>query len=143
MPLPLLALPLLMMAETPPSACTPPPGFEAWSTHGNRPGIGQRFDLAGALAVAGETAEERARDGRAVVVEIDVPRAGRYAIALSDGAWIDLVRNGSPVAAAGHQHGTACSGIRKIVEFDLAPGRQQLRLSGIKAATIGVLIVRR
>lgn len=117
-----------------------PRGFAGWTVPGNRPGIGRRFDVTGARAVAGETAQERARGGKALVVEITVPRAGSYAVALSDAAWIDLVRNGKTQAATGHQHGDTCSGIRKIVRFDLLPGQYQLRLSGIKADRIGIMI---
>ncbi|MGL4314058.1 MAG: hypothetical protein ACRCSO_08715 [Sphingomonas sp.] len=137
-------LPLLLMLDPASQACptpaAPPPGFADWAMPGNRPGIGQRFDVAGALAVVGETAEERARGGRAAVIEIEVPRAGSYGVALSDGAWIDMVRNGKPLAATGHDHGPPCSGIRKIVRFTLVPGRYQLRLSGIMASSIGVMV---
>ncbi|MFY0022699.1 hypothetical protein ABTQ05_22485, partial [Acinetobacter baumannii] len=76
---------------------------------------------------AGETAEERARGGKAAAVEIDVPRAGTYAVALSDAAWIDVNRNDKTQTSTGHDHGPACSGIRKIVAFALVPGHYQLR----------------
>lgn len=137
-------LPLLLAAEETPAACTavapPPPGFAGWSTPGNRPLIGARFNVSGALAVAGETAEEHARGGKAAVIEIAIPRAGTYGVALSDGAWIDVVRDGKALTAVGHGHGPACSGIRKIVRFALGAGQYQFRLSGIKAASIGVMI---
>jgi hypothetical protein len=115
-------------------------GLAGWATNGSHPGIGTRFTLTGAANVAGLTAEERARGGTAAIIEIAVPTARTYSIALSDGAWIDVVQGGKPLAAVGHEHGATCTGIRKIVKFTLGAGQVQLRLSGIKAATIGVLI---
>jgi len=140
--LPVLAL--LIAGQAAPAACPaivpPPRGLEAWAVPGNRPGVGMRFDLAGSRSAAGLTAEERARGGTATIIWIDVPRAGNYGIALSDAAWIDVMRDGKALPSVGHDHGPACTGIRKIVRFALLPGRHQLRLTGIKASSIGVLI---
>ena len=69
---------------------------------------------------------------------IDVAKAGRYRIALSQGAWIDLVQKGDRLRSAEHMHGPACSGISKIVAFDLQPGRYWIQLSEVKDATIYV-----
>ena len=142
--LPFIALLLAGQApSTPCPAVAPPPaGLAGWVTNGSRPNIGTRFTLTGAANVAGLTAEERARGGTAAIIEIAVATAGTYSIALSDGAWIDVVQRGKPLAATGHEHGAPCTGIRKIVKFTLGGGPVQLRLSGIKAATIGILIAR-
>lgn len=118
----------------------PPPALAAWRVPRNRPAVGVRFDLAGARAVAGLTAEERARGGKAMILEITVEHAGRYAVALSDAAWIDLARDGIALKPLSFGHGPACTGIRKIVRFELPAGRYKLRLSGIVAPMIGVLV---
>lgn len=69
-----------------------------------------------------------------------VPRAGRWRVSLDTGAWVDVVRDGRAVASVGHGHGGPCSGVRKQVEFDLAPGRYDLQLSGAAAASVRVMV---
>lgn len=53
---------------------------------------------------------------------VKVSKAGRLKIALDEGAWIDLVGDGTIIPSVAHGHGAECSGIRKIVEFDVTPG---------------------
>ncbi len=55
---------------------------------------------------------------------------------MSQGAWIDLVQKGERLKSADHAHGPDCSGIAKIVAFDLQPGRYWVQLSEAKDATI-------
>jgi hypothetical protein len=71
-----------------------------------------------------------------------VARPGTYRVALGDAAWIDVVRAGRALAASAHGHGPACSGIRKMVDFQLEPGRYVLQLSGTKASSLPVMIAR-
>ncbi|WP_258046302.1 hypothetical protein [Sphingomonas folli] len=71
-----------------------------------------------------------------------IARAGTYRVALGDAAWIDVVRAGRALAASAHGHGPACSGIRKMVDFQLGPGRYVLQLSGTKASSLPVMIAR-
>jgi hypothetical protein len=75
------------------------------------------------------------------VYSVNVTRAGTYRIALSAGAWIDVVRDGKAIASVAHTEGAVCSSIRKIVDFTLAPGTYRLQLSGAKSAEMRVLIV--
>lgn len=69
---------------------------------------------------------------------------GRYRVSLGAAAWIDVVQGkakvGTPLASVAHGHGPDCSGIRKIVEFDLTPGAYLLQVSGNDAATLGVMV---
>lgn len=67
----------------------------------------------------GKPVEEGKRGGMNNII---VKKVGRLKIALNDGAWIDLVRDGAIVPSVAHGHGPDCSGIRKIVEFDVTPG---------------------
>jgi hypothetical protein len=71
---------------------------------------------------------------------VAVSRAGRYRVALGGGAWIDLVRNGTPLASIGHGHGPACTTVKKTVDFDLQPGRYLLQLSGSTAPVLAVMV---
>ncbi len=76
-------------------------------------------------------------------IPIDVKRDGRLIVALDAGAWIDLVRDGAVVASATHGHGPACSGIRKMVEFDVTQGRYQLQIVNAPTASIHAMAVLR
>ncbi|MGK6324222.1 hypothetical protein ACMGDM_14225 [Sphingomonas sp. DT-51] len=69
-----------------------------------------------------------------------VSRPGTYRVALGDAAWIDVVQAGRALAASAHGHGPSCSGIRKMVDFQLEPGRYVLQLSGTKASSLQVMI---
>lgn len=73
---------------------------------------------------------------------IDVKAAGNYRIALGAGAWVDVVKHGKSVASATHGHGPDCSGIRKMVDFALTPGRHVVQLSGASAAAVTVMAVK-
>ena len=72
------------------------------------------------------------------LVRIDVREAGTYRVALDSAAWIDLVREGQAVSSSAHGHGPDCTGIRKMVDFPLTPGRYTLQIaaSGVPQATV-------
>lgn len=72
----------------------------------------------------------------------EVVRAGRYRVALDSGAWVDVVAGGTPAVSVAHGHGPACSGVRKMVDFDLAPGRYLLQIAGNGSPTIGLMVAR-
>ena len=91
--------------------------------------------------VAPEKAPAAGRWGGAVPVAVE--RAGTLVVALDKGAWIDLVRDDAAVASARHGHGPACSGIRKLVEFAVTPGRYLLQISGAPDASIAAMAVLR
>jgi len=123
----------------------PVAGFEGWGhPSGSAPTVGREATLA--LKPARQVDFKPAL-GRAAkpgtfggFFPINIAKAGRYRIALSQGAWIDLVQKGDKLKSADHAHGPACSGMAKIVAFDLKPGRYWLQLSDAKAATIGVMV---
>lgn len=146
------------MGETCPADPVPPPAvFAAWSTSVTLPAGN---DTSGALAViAGQAArldllptpratyrvtpeKPPATTSHGGIVTFEVPRAGIYRIGLSDPAWIDVVGEGQAVASAAHGHGPKCSGIRKIVDFALAPGRYLVQISGSEKPTITAMIAR-
>lgn len=71
-----------------------------------------------------------------------VEREGRYRVAISSAAWIDVVRDGAVVASVVHGRGPACSGIRKMVDFTLQPGDYVLQIAGSGSPAISVLVAR-
>jgi hypothetical protein len=76
-------------------------------------------------------------------IPIEVKKPGRLVVALDAGAWIDLVRDGAVVKSLTHGHGPACSGIRKMVEFDVTQGRYQLQIVNAPTASIHAMAVLR
>jgi hypothetical protein len=88
--------------------------------------------------------------GQAVTVAPATPlilvitEAGTYGVALDQAAWIDVAPTGAAALHPnGHGHGPACSSIRKIVDFQLQPGRYTITLSRTQAPNVRLLVVRR
>jgi hypothetical protein len=73
------------------------------------------------------------------ILWIDVARPATYRIALSGAAWLDVVGKTGVLASTAHAHGPECSGIRKMVDFTLAPGRYTINIAGSASPTITVL----
>jgi hypothetical protein len=112
----------------------PVPGFQGWGrSAGSALAVGSEatLDLKPAAQVGFKPALERpAKDGTfGGFFPLTIAKAGRYRIALSAGAWMDVISKGDRLKSADHAHGPACSGIAKIVAFDLDPGRYWLQLS--------------
>lgn len=76
------------------------------------------------------------------MVRIDIPEAGRYRVALGAGPWVDVVRDGAALPSVAHGHGPDCSGIRKMVDYDLEAGSHVLQISGNGEAALAVMVVR-
>lgn len=73
------------------------------------------------------------------MLALTVKDAGTYRIALSSGAWIDVLNGKTTVASTTHGHGPTCSTIRKIVDFPLEPGRYVIQLSANADPVIAVM----
>lgn len=130
------------------AAVAPPAGLEAWSA---APGmtadaIAVGKNIALALQPAGDVTfpvplERKPAPGTfGGVYHVTVAAAGTYRVVLQNGAWIDLVRDGKALTSVGHMEGMPCSGIRKIVDFDLQPGTYTVQLSNAKTAQMRILI---
>lgn len=121
-----------------------PASLAGWHRIASAPTIGQAFVVAGhdPASVRGLSAADVARGGNAALVPIQIDTGGTYRIALSDASWIDVTTANQVLPSIAHRHGPACSGIRKIVDFKLDSGRYALHLSGMKAASVKVLIER-
>ena len=130
----LLSALLLQPAASPAPACAAidqslPANLSAWRTP----------------AAAGATVQP----GQAVTLAPSTPlalvitEAGTYGIALDQGAWVDVAQSGAMLNSNGHGHGPACSSIRKIVDFQLQPGRYTITLSRTQATSVRLLVIRR
>jgi hypothetical protein len=123
------------------------PGFEAWGKGeaAGAPAVGKpvALTLSDAIAVKYEPAPSRAPEKGSYggVFPLDIAKAGTYSIALSGKAWIEVVRDGASLKSSAHREGTPCSGIRKIVSFELKPGRYWLQLTEATGPAISALIV--
>ena len=79
-----------------------------------------------------------------------VPARGRYRVVLSSAAWIDVLRDSTlgtsgvapPIPSVAHAHGPDCTGLRKMVDFDLMPGRHLLQVVGNSTAVLPMMVVR-
>lgn len=76
------------------------------------------------------------------LIALNVAEGGTYRVAISSGAWIDLVQGGKAVTSIAHGHGPDCSGVRKMVDFPLTPGNYTLQLGANGAPQMTVLVVR-
>jgi len=148
MPMPISLIALSLIAPSPvaegkcAAAAPPPPGLRGWAIPAAAPTLGKRFHLSARAGIPDLTAKERKRGGGSAIATLRITAPGTYRIALSNAAWLDIVSRGTPLESVAHAHGPACSGIRKIVAFRLAAGEYQLRLSGIKADGVDVLVAR-
>lgn len=143
----------LMLQAAPAPVCTatvaPPAGLTAWGavmgvTMGPLVvGKGAGLALQPVKKVAFAPAPSRAPKPETFggTYQFNVAAAGTYRIALSAGAWIDVIRDDKPLKSIAHTEGPPCSRIRKIVDFTLAPGRYTLQLSGAQKMPMRVLIV--
>lgn len=148
-------LALLLQTDPPPPACIavtrPPAGLEAWSTVSAitkgpiaiGKGTAVRLQPVDTVAFALTPSRAPKIGSFGGVYQFTVATAGTYRVALGAAAWIDVVRDGKSLESVAHTEGPACSGIRKIVDFTLAPGRYVLQLSGAREVPMRVLIVPR
>ena len=61
-------------------------------------------------------------------------------VAIDSAAWLDVVADGKSLEAVAHGHGPDCSGVRKMVDFTLAPGTYLLQIVGNGTAKLRVLV---
>lgn len=73
---------------------------------------------------------------------VTIRQASRYRIAADRKIWIELTRAGTAIASVSHQRAAACSGIHKIVDFELEPGDYALRFKEAGDADVTCMIVR-
>ena len=80
-----------------------------------------------------------ATEGFGGLFTLALKQAARVGVGLSGPAWVDVVTGTTPVASADHGHGPDCSGLRKIVWFNLPAGRHLVQIAGSKTAEVRVM----
>ena len=72
--------------------------------------------------------------------EIVVTAPKVVGVAIGSGAWIDVLQDGKVLTSIAHGQGPACTTIRKMVDFDLKPGRYVIQLSANADPTLAVIV---
>jgi hypothetical protein len=76
------------------------------------------------------------------VLRFTVAEEGVWRVALSSGAWVDVVRDGEASVSIAHGRGPACTGIRKMVDYRLAPGTYALQVAANGTDTVTLMVAR-
>lgn len=154
--MPMLAALLMLQTAACPAGAEPvPAALSAWgqgtpvsaAADANAPtiAVGKPVEVAlhpaAHLKLPAPPAKAAAADSHGGLVAFAMPRAGKVRVALSAGAWIELVSGGKAVASTEHGHGPRCSGMRKIVDFDLPAGHHLIQLSGSPEASVRLMVV--
>lgn len=130
-------------ARTPIEAVGSPAGLDRATLALGR-GVDAALRPAEAVTYAAPPGKPAGPGAKAGLLALQVAAPGTYAVGLSSAAWIDVVdAQGAPVASAGHDHGPPCSGMRKVVDFPLEPGRYVVQLTTGGEPAVGVLAFRR
>ena len=87
--------------------------------------------------------EPKKPGGSGGLVALSIVETGTYRMALSSAAWIDVIQEGRVLESVSHGHGPDCSGIRKIVDFALSPGRYTIQLTGNAESTTRLLVAKK
>jgi hypothetical protein len=152
-----LAALFLLQAQAVAAPCTtvapPPPELRGWAQPRAidasaeavlTPGVAVRAKLVPQstlrFAVKPEKPGDAASHGG--IFRFVTTQPGRYRVALGSGAWIDVVDGGRSVASVGHGHGPACSGIRKMVDFNLPAGTHIVQITGSRAEILTMMVAR-
>jgi hypothetical protein len=147
----ILAAPAVGWAQAERPVCTGapapmPPAYAAWAAKSDLNAAGAAADLPKAELVPGKaiTAHLLPTKQVAYVVqpekpggsvskggmfEVKIDTAGVYRFASGSGAWVDVLKDGKILESVNHMGGPACTGIRKMVDFPLEPGRYVLQIS--------------
>lgn len=113
-------------------------GTEAGGGATIRPGQGVRVALHPAHHLKLDPAPKSTGSNGGTLTLV-IEQAGTYRIGLGGPVWIDLIRNNKALSSSAHAHGPKCSGIRKLVTFELSPGNYVVQLSGSDADSVSLL----
>lgn len=72
-------------------------------------------------------------------ISINIPKNGRYRVAIDQMLWIDTYDQKSKLEGVLCEH-SGCAPIRKIVQYDLQAGPHRVTLSGKAASEVGLLV---
>ena len=71
-----------------------------------------------------------------------LPEAGTYRVALSTGAWIDVIDGGKAAVSTAHGRGPDCSGVRKMVDYQLKAGSYVLQVSANGSPALSLMVTK-
>ncbi|WP_052025115.1 hypothetical protein [Asticcacaulis sp. AC466] len=75
------------------------------------------------------------------LLSLKLAEGGTYGIALDGKAWIDVVKDGAIVKSVSHDHGPACTTVRKTVDFKLDPGLYAIQIANAPVANLKLAII--
>lgn len=79
---------------------------------------------------------------KAAETSVTIRKGGTFGIAVDQQAWVDVYRGrGKPLAMASESRGPACSTIRKIVRYKLAPGTYRVTVTNMTADRARLMLV--
>ena len=147
------------IASCPSATAVPPAGFEGWSARRPLAAASQPSGLRGAALEPGSAVDAALHSTSGVryitrpekpggsvsyggLFQFTVRQTGTYRVMLGSAAWIDVLKGKSALASTAHGHGPECSGIRKMVDFPLTPGRYTLQIAANGEQTLPLMIAR-
>jgi hypothetical protein len=154
------AQPMQEMIHACPATAAPlPPAFSGWTMKATLGSAAQASALKAATLPLGQgvlVALHPTRQVRYVtqpekpggsmahggMVALPIAATGRYQVSLSSGAWIDVLKDGTPQRSVAHAPGPKCSPIRKTVVFLLQPGSYVLQISANTDPAVTVMVTR-
>jgi hypothetical protein len=147
----LLTAPAVGWAQEQRPVCTGAPAplpaaYAAWAARSDLAAAAAAADLPKAVLVPGKAITAHLMPTRQVtfvvppekpggsaskggMFEVRIDTAGVYRFASGSGAWVDVLKDGKILESVDHMGGPACTGIRKMVDFPLEPGRYVLQIS--------------
>ena len=135
-----------------------PPAYKAWASQSDLAAAGAADDLPKAELVPGKAVLAHLLPTRSVayvvlpekpggsvskggMFEVTIKTAGVYRFASGSGAWVDVLKDGKVLESVNHMGGPVCTGIRKMVDFPLEPGRYVLQVSANPSDTLPLLVL--
>ncbi len=76
------------------------------------------------------------------IFQIVIKEGGVYRVALGNGSWIDMVKEGKAAKSIAHKGGPKNSGIGKMLDFALEAGTYTLQFSAGGDSTSAVLVTK-
>ncbi|WKL57201.1 hypothetical protein Q1W73_16285 [Asticcacaulis sp. ZE23SCel15] len=92
------------------------------------------------VTFASAPAKAQSPDSFAGLLLVHITDSGTYGVAASSGVWLDLIKDQTALKSAAHGHGPTCSGIRKIVHYNLQPGDYVLQIASSKLPDVTVQV---
>ena len=149
-----------MQAKCTGPSAAPPAEFSSWTVKTDLAAAAKADDLAKTEVKPGEAVMAHLHGTKEVafvvqpekpggsvshggMIGLKIDQAGTYRVAIGSGAWLDVLKDGKILESTAHSPGPACSGIRKVVDFALQPGRYVIQISANADEQLPVLVARR